>query len=133
MNVMAASGDALSLQGLLSEEEAKRAIEQIGDNWSKIKWVFDIASGRVTDAEVKLKQAMAKANSANINAGSFQKQKSSKFLSVSGFVLGVVHRYLFIQFFEVRFGACPAVVCVVFVLLDFILFRKKQQQQQQQQ
>ena len=80
MNVMAASGDALSLQGLLSEEEAKRAIEQIGDNWSKIKWVFDIASGRVTDAEVKLKQAMAKANSANINAGSKNQANSSPFL-----------------------------------------------------
>ena len=68
---MAASGDAalLSLQGFLSEEEAKRALEQVGDNWEKIKWIFNIACSRVSDLEVQLKQATAKADSANINAG----------------------------------------------------------------
>ena len=69
---MAASEDALSsLKSLLSEEEATRAREQIGDHWEKIKWVFDIASRRVADVEVKFKKAVAKANSDNINAGSF--------------------------------------------------------------
>ena len=67
---MAASGDALvSLQGFLSEEEAKRALEQVGDDWEKLKWIFNIASSRVSDVEVQLKQAIAKADSANINAG----------------------------------------------------------------
>ena len=68
---MAASRDAalLSLQGFLSEEEAKRALEQVGDNLEKIKWIFNIASSRVSDLEVQVKQATAKAESANINAG----------------------------------------------------------------
>ena len=70
---MAASAELLpSLQGFLSGEEAKRALEQVGEHGAQLKWVFAIASSRVMDVEAKLKQAVARATSANINAGSFR-------------------------------------------------------------